>query len=229
MSFGPNMIKIAHRGYCVPSNGYHHRYKDNSVESISNAIHNRFDMIEIDIQLCKSGEIVLTHDDKINGSYVKDMDYKELKKLNIIKLEEFYDIIGIHKIKIYLDVKGIDIEIANKLLTFINMYNIDLEYLYIGSFNRKILHILKLAPINLKLGYITGTIFTTKELDMMTYGLEFLSIYWKMIDEDTYKYCKKKNIKVFLWTLDNTKYLHDFYKLKNLCDGIVTNVNFTKL
>ena len=50
-----------------------------------------------------------------------------------------------------------------------------------------------------------------------------------MIDEDTYKYCKKKNIKVFLWTLDNTKYLHDFYKLKNLCDGIVTNVNFTTL
>ena len=85
MSFGPNMIKIAHRGYCVPSNGYHHRYKDNSVESISNAIHNRFDMIEIDIQLCKSGEIVLTHDDKINDSYVKDMDYKELKQ-DLIKI-----------------------------------------------------------------------------------------------------------------------------------------------
>ena len=51
MSFGPDMIKIAHRGYCVPTGGCRRNYKDNSIESISNAIHNRFDMIEIDIQL----------------------------------------------------------------------------------------------------------------------------------------------------------------------------------
>ena len=122
--------------------------------------------------------------------------------------EDFFDIIGIHKIKIYLDVKSKDIEIANKLLTFINMYNIDLEYLYIGSFNRKILHILKLAPIDLKLGYITTSIFTNKELDTITYGLHFLSIYWNMIDEETYKYCKMHTY----WGSNAIEWIHSCVK-----------------
>ena len=39
-------MKIAHRGY---------KYIDNSILAFENAIKEGFDMIELDIQLCKSG------------------------------------------------------------------------------------------------------------------------------------------------------------------------------
>jgi len=230
MSFGPNILKIAHRGYCVNVDCFlNGKHNDNSIESICNAIKYNFDMIEIDVRLCKTGEIVLIHDEKIKGVHVKDIEYKVLKQLNILTLEDLYNIIGLHKIQIILDIKGKDFEIANKLIQFIRMRDIDLDYLYISSFNRKILHILKIAPIKLKVGFITYNLFTNKELDMITYGLTFICIQWNMIDENTYNYCKQKNIKVFLWTLNHTKYLSDFYKLKNICDGIITDIDFCKL
>ena len=53
------MLKIAHRGYSD-------KYKDNTLEAFEHAVRNHFDMIELDIQLCKSGEIIVYHDIIIN-------------------------------------------------------------------------------------------------------------------------------------------------------------------
>ena len=49
----------AHRGLSK-------RYKDNSVESIREAIYENYDGVEIDVQLSKDYEIVLFHDLYIN-------------------------------------------------------------------------------------------------------------------------------------------------------------------
>ena len=66
-------LKIAHRGY---------KFKDNTIEAFENAIKNSFDMIELDIQLCKSGEIVIYHDIVINNQYILDITLDELRKFN---------------------------------------------------------------------------------------------------------------------------------------------------
>ena len=67
------MLKIAHRGYskfCI----------DNSEEAFLEANKNNFDMIELDIQLCKTGEIVVYHDIFIDNNLVIDVPYEDLKK-----------------------------------------------------------------------------------------------------------------------------------------------------
>ena len=46
---------IGHRGYSSC-------FIDNSRESFENAIHIGFDMIELDINICKSGELIVYHD-----------------------------------------------------------------------------------------------------------------------------------------------------------------------
>ena len=46
---------IAHRGYSI-------KYKDNSIEAIQEAINRDYDGVEIDVQLCGTGELVLHHD-----------------------------------------------------------------------------------------------------------------------------------------------------------------------
>ena len=43
---------IAHRGYSL-------KYKDNSVQGIKEALFRGYDGVEIDIQLCDTGEIVV--------------------------------------------------------------------------------------------------------------------------------------------------------------------------
>ena len=46
---------IAHRGYSG-------KYGDNNMMSFQAAYDNGFNMIETDVQLCKTGEIVIYHD-----------------------------------------------------------------------------------------------------------------------------------------------------------------------
>jgi glycerophosphoryl diester phosphodiesterase len=49
------MLWIAHRGYSID-------FRDNSVEAIREAVRRGYHGVEIDVQLCKTGEIVLHHD-----------------------------------------------------------------------------------------------------------------------------------------------------------------------
>ena len=56
------MLKIAHRGYS-------YKYKDNSIEAFIGAIEEGFDMIELDIQLCKDDEIIIFHDTMIYSRF----------------------------------------------------------------------------------------------------------------------------------------------------------------
>ena len=60
------MIQIAHRGYSD-------KYGDNNIESFLEAIGSGFDMIELDVQLCKTGEIVIFHDTHLNERDIIDI------------------------------------------------------------------------------------------------------------------------------------------------------------
>ena len=201
-------LKIAHRGY---------KFKDNTIEAFDNAIRNSFDMIELDIQLCKSGEIVIYHDIVINNKYILDITLDELRKFDIITLDEFFLKIDITKIKIYLDLKGCD-ELADvllKKLKYINTTNI-----YIASFNRK--HLCKLYNNNLKLGFITDNCFTNNEIDILTKNLNFICLEWSSIDEKMISYCKSKNLIVFIFTIKNLEELKLISKFN--VDGFVSDI-----
>ena len=57
------MIYIAHRGYTE-------NYPDNSLHAFKEAIYHGFQMIEMDIQICKTREIVIYHDVFIDNKYI---------------------------------------------------------------------------------------------------------------------------------------------------------------
>ena len=72
-SITKNILQIAHRG-----NSYYH--KDNSMDSISSAIKEGFSMIEIDIQICKTGEIIVYHDTYIESQMIENITYNDIMK-----------------------------------------------------------------------------------------------------------------------------------------------------
>ena len=201
-------MKIAHRGY---------KYIDNTILAFENAIKEGFDMIELDIQLCKSGEIVIYHDIIINNRYIIDITLEELRKFNIVTFDDFLAKIDITKIKIYLDLKGCD-RLADVLMLYLE--NIDLTNIYIGSFNRKHLH--KLLNKNLKLGYITENCFTNDEIDILTKNMTFISFNWSITDEDLITYCKSKGLLVFVYTIKN---ISEYELISNFkIDGVVSDI-----
>ncbi len=209
------MLKIAHRGYskfCI----------DNSEEAFLEANKNNFDMIELDIQLCKTGEIVVYHDIFIDNKLVIDVPYEDLKKKKVITFNYFLQIIDISKIKIYLDLKGCE-SLAHELFKII--HNLDKTNIFIGSFNRNHLNILFNYDNTLKLGFITSNTYIPIELDFLTKNIYFISIEWSELDDNIVNYCRNKNILIFIYTLDNIEIYNNILNKKDV-DGIVSNILF---
>jgi len=215
------MIYIAHRGYG------NNKYIDNSFEAYENSFKNNFDMIEMDIQLCKSGEIVIYHDIYIKNKLIYDMDYSDLHSKKIKTLKDFFIEKYNKKMKILLDIKGKHENIVDKILIICNKFNIDYNNIYMSSFNKLIISdLIKYKKIyNYKLGLISDNNFYYDEINYQLKKIDFISINFEMLivcDEKLLNECKKRNIKIFVWTI---KYKDQVELLKDLpIDGYISDI-----
>lgn len=212
-----HILEIAHRGNS-------HLNKDNSVASFVSALNESFDMIEIDIQLCKTGEIVVYHDIEIQDKMVIDLSFNELLKMDndIITLEEFFSIPGMKDAKVYLDLKGC-IDLALKLTTFLDNNQLNKENILIASFNLKHLDAINALNLDYKLGFITENNFTNDiYLQLIDdYNLSAICIHWTTLDKESIQFLKNLHVAVYTYTLKNYMILSKM--LEYDIDGIVTN------
>ena len=86
------MHKIGHRG----AKGY---VAENTLASFQKALDFDVDGIELDVYLCKSGEVVVIHDDTIDRTtsgkgFVKSFTAKELAVFGIPTLEAVFELIN---------------------------------------------------------------------------------------------------------------------------------------
>ena len=124
-----NLI-IAHRGYSD-------KYGDNNMQSFYEAVRAGFDMIELDVQYCSSGEPVIYHDIDVDNCYIRDLSSETLfSKYNIITLEKFFSEFAQCNIKFFLDIKGDEgviepvLELVRKWIPFERR-----ETIFISGFN----------------------------------------------------------------------------------------------
>jgi|SaaInlStandDraft_2_1057019.scaffolds.fasta_scaffold20525_4 glycerophosphoryl diester phosphodiesterase len=212
-----NIIEIAHRGNSE-------LHKDNTIDSFISALDNDFDMIELDIQLCKSGEIIVYHDTYINDKMIIDMDFKDLLQLepDIITLEEFFNIPGMKDTYVYLDLKG-NLEIADELVEFIEDKELNKDKIVIASFNLKHLEILFALNNELQLGFITANNLSDSlycKLGQLDY-IDFVCINWAMLDHESIELINLLGMKLYAYTCSNKTILK--HMLEYNIDGIVTN------
>jgi len=210
-----NILSIAHRGYSS-------KYKDNSWSAFKNVKKKGFDMIEIDIQLCKSGEIIIYHDTFLKNKQISTLALAEIKKKkkSIITLQEFFEYFDSNIQPVYLDMKGGE-ELAHRLFCFLKTYAINLTNIICCSFNKRHIDYLKLKIPELKVGFITSNILNTEDLENYTKNIDALIIEWNMLDNDTIKFCRQKEISVYTYTM---KGIDSFNYIKNFnVDGIISN------
>ena len=204
------MKYIAHRGLGS-------KYKQNTVESIHDAIQCGYHGIEIDVQLCKTGEIVLAHDIYLEDGFIKDMSYEDLKPRGICTLHEVYDRMPyIKDVLLLLDMKGDDVALVDSLMNFYK--NRPARNVTMCSFNRKLLYTL---PPYFKKGSTFECRFHHTEYDHILRGLSVVIIHWTCLDHDFISYCKRLCLPVYTYTHKTDKDLEHIRKFD--IDGIITD------
>ena len=205
------VMYIAHRG--VSKN-----IKDNSVEAINLAIMStEYDGVEIDVQLCKSGEIVLYHDINLHGHFIKDLNYDELKLYDIISLEDLYKKVPFIQEKILLiDIKGNDYNIVPTLEGFFKF--MDTSNIYFCSFNAPLV---KQLDRRFNKGRTFECFFHPNEYEMIMHGFDMVMVHWTCLNAVLIDFCKTRDIAVFTYTHKDPIELK--HMLSYNVDGVITN------
>uniref|UniRef100_A0A6C0AUL0 GP-PDE domain-containing protein n=1 Tax=viral metagenome TaxID=1070528 RepID=A0A6C0AUL0_9ZZZZ len=192
------------------------------MESFCQAVHHRFDMIEMDIQLCKTGEIVIFHDTYLNGKAIIDYELAELNSFGINTLADFFLDISPNLIKIFLDVKGSP-DVAYPLIDMLSalFQNQQLRNIYISGFDRHSIETIRNTRLPISLGLTTSNNFTIEQLDFLTKDLDFVCLHWTALNHENIEFLKSKNMTVFSYTCDDD-YIYNVMKQYPL-DGIVTD------
>ena len=224
-----NMLKIGHRGAC----GY---APENTLKSFQKAINLGVDMIELDVQLCKSGELVVIHDDRwkmiwLFGGFVKKMKLKDLKKLDagegerVPILEEVLDLVN-RKARINIELNGP--KTAKPVLKLIDEYiktkgwNID-DFI-ISSFSRRELK--KARAINplIQIGFLIS-IFRLLDHWWMGFAKKiranFIGPSLKITSKRLIRKAHRQGLRVYIWTVNESK---DIERMRNWgADGVFSN------
>ena len=218
------MLKIGHRG----ASGYE---PENTIRSFKKAVELGADMIEFDVHICKSGEVVVIHDEKVNRTtngrgQVANKTLDELKKLDagrgekIPTVEEVFDSIG-RRVVLNIELKGE--KTAKPIYKIIKNYIKDFDWFYddflVSSFDYSKLKEMRGLDHKIRLGLILNKF--NKELPKFLKDLDIYSIHIsrkerKILNEDYINFLGKLGVKVFTWTANQKG---DIKKLKTLGVG----------
>ncbi len=208
---------------------------ENTLASVQKALDFKVDGIEIDVFKCKSGEIVVFHDDQLDrltdglGS-IEEKTFDELQELTIK---------GGHKIPLLKDVLNlvngrcmVNIELkggntANAVSKIVNMYlefdMFDEEDIIISSFNWLELEAFHKKNKNIHIAVLTDTGQDPMEALPLAKKLKAKNIHSEAstITEDIVKNIKKRGFKIFTWFEKEPESLKNVLDLK--VHGVITD------
>ena len=205
--------KIAHRGYSAV-------YGDNNLKSFTKAIENNFDMLELDLRLNKNNTIIVYHDLFYKNHFIKDLSDTDIKKFNILTLEDFFKNINIKNTKIILDLKDNNQKLIKELLIFFDKFNINTKNIIVASFNINYLKLLQNK--NLNLGYITCNNYFNYNFNKLLKDVDYILVDYNMINKDIINVLKKYDKTIYCFTCNDKNTLKFLNKFN--IDGIISNI-----
>lgn len=220
------MLNIGHRGAC----GYE---PENTIISFKKALELGVDAIELDVYVCKTGELVVIHDDTVdrttNGKgYVINMAFDELRALDAGKgeqiptLQEVLDLIN-NQVLLNIELKGAGTAepIAEVIKQYTESGKWTKENFLVSSFNHVELKKFNNMMPDIKIGALLCGIpldYAKQAEALNAYSfnpsMEFIN---KELVEDAHS----RGMKVFVYTVNE---LQDIEAMKQLgVDGIFIN------
>ena len=220
------MLRIGHRGAC----GYE---PENTLRSFNRALQLHVNMIELDVHVCVSGEIVVIHDSKVdrttNGTgYVADKTLDELRTLDAGKgeriptLQEVLDLVN-RKVKTNIELKGTGT--AKPVFQLLEKHVREFGWSYgdflISSFDRDELQEFRRLSREFSIGVLVRDIPKDFVEFVEKIGAYSVNVCIESITRELVDDAQRRGIKVFVWTVDG---IDDIGRMKSLgVDGIFSN------
>ena len=222
-----SILNIGHRG----AKGH---IAENTIASIHKAIELGADGIEIDVFLCKSGEIVLFHDKTLekltNGDgNIEDKNLEELRKLKVLNssysiptLEEVLNSID-KDVFLNIELKGRNTAKGSFDLVreYVDIHKIELKNILFSSFDWEELKDLRALSNEVKLALITGDDPLLAIDSALHLKAVAINPNYKDLNEHNISKIISKGLKIYTWTVNRKQ---DIEKLKALnVNGIITD------
>ncbi len=220
------MLVIGHRGAAG------HK-PENTLSSFQKALELGVDMVEFDVYVCRSGEVVVIHDDRLerttNGSgYVVEKNFQELRQLDagdsekIPLLEEVLDLCA-GKTKVNIELKGLHTAEAVWLVLekYLKQGKFQEEDFLISSFDHFELKKFQNFNPQIKLGALLEGIPLSLAQFGEDVGAYSVNLSLDFVNKEIIDDAHKRGLKVFVWTVNHPE---DFRKMKNLgVDGVFSD------
>jgi len=208
------MIYIAHRGYGAA---------DNSIESFENAIKENFNILELDLHQTLDNKLVLSHDLFIGSFNIEETKFQLLRDHypDLLELKDVFNKFSPNTYSFYLDLKGRD-DIANVLITFVKKNNINCKNIYVASFNKYHIEILKNSKIDWKVGFITCNTYLLHEYDTLLKDIDFVCVDWTSLSYYIVDLLHDSCDTVFAYTCSSQQEYEYICKYK--IEGIVSDI-----
>ena len=220
------MQKIGHRG----AKGY---VIENTIESFQKAIDLNVDVIELDVHICKSGEITVFHDFTLerltNGS--GEISKKTLTELKALKIKNNYTIPTLEEVLDLVDKKcTINIELKGHntakpvfdlIQYYVNHKNWNTSDFIISSFQQKELS--NFSQFNRKIPLAVLTQASVAQA--IEWAIEFNACYihphFSLLTTDNCNFAKEKGLKINTWTVNEILDIEHVKKFN--IDGIISD------
>ncbi|MDO8580451.1 MAG: glycerophosphodiester phosphodiesterase family protein [Candidatus Omnitrophota bacterium] len=222
----PPVLRIGHRG----AKGYE---PENTLLSFQKALALKVDMIEFDVFSCRSGEVVVIHNNELQPTtdgtgYVTRKTLEQLKILDAGKgqtiptLTEVLDLID-RQAKVNIEIKRANS--SNGVIHTINRYVNEQGWAYndfiVSSFNRKILTTIRKASPHIPLGVLARrrsyTLFSfARKIQAKT-----LHLHHPLVRKDLLTKAHALGFNVFAWTVNTPAKIE--YLIKIGVDGLFSD------
>lgn len=222
----PVLLKIAHRG----ASGYE---PENTIRSFEKAIALGADMIELDVYVCATGELVVMHDPTVdrttNGhGKVEEMSLHQLAQLDAGKgehiptLQDVFDIVDRRcAINIELKGSGTAVPVAELIQEYVQHRGWSYADFVVSSFDHH-----ELLAFHKKLPAVkTGALLEAIPYKYASFGQDigahYVVLYYESINKEFVDDAHKRGMQVLVYTVNDPR---DIQTMKALgVDGIISN------
>jgi glycerophosphoryl diester phosphodiesterase len=202
------MLKVGHRG----ARGYE---PENTLRSFKTAMDLGADMIEFDVRTCRSGEVVVIHDECVDRTTdgkgkVADMTLAELKRLDAGKgeriptLEEVLDLAQ-DRLKVDVELKGQTsaAAVADILNKYVTAGRLICSELLVTSFEHgTLLAQFREASPRVPTGLLFSEVPDNFALKAAEMGAQWVALYYKFTTREIVQEARGRGLKILIWTVN---------------------------
>lgn len=220
------MFRIGHRG----AMGHE---PENTIRSFKKALELGVDAVELDVYVCKTGELVVIHDDKVDRTtdgtgYTEDKTFAELRALDAGKgeliptLEEVLDVID-KSVIVNIELKGKNTALATckVIQKYIKTQGWSETDFMVSSFDHHELNKFKQLYPKIFIGALVDGIPLSYSDCAVQLNAQSINLSLDFINQKFVNHAHENGLKVYVWTVNEHD---DIARMKALnVDGIFCN------